>query len=202
MAGHVAPEAAQGGDRSRRCRDGDTIVFDLQGRELRVEVDEVEIARTHARLAGPRAAVRDRRHGEVLPSRGFGGRRRGCDDGVRGRGSPRPRTGKGHGKHENRRADSVGIPRSRGSDHGVRVSGRRDSARLRRPARVPGPARPGAARAGRDPHGRRLCAGQRRGRGGGGHVRAPAPRTWSPASPPRCSILRHRVHHRAGWAAG
>ncbi len=43
MAGHVAPEAAQGGPIAA-VREGDIIVFDLQARELRVEVDEAEMA--------------------------------------------------------------------------------------------------------------------------------------------------------------
>ena len=43
MAGHVSPEAAQGGPIAA-IRDGDTVVFDLQARELRVELDDVEIA--------------------------------------------------------------------------------------------------------------------------------------------------------------
>jgi dihydroxy-acid dehydratase len=44
MAGHVAPEAARGGPIAA-VRDGDTIVFDLPARELRLEVPEAEIAR-------------------------------------------------------------------------------------------------------------------------------------------------------------
>ena len=43
MAGHVAPEAAQGGPIAA-VRDGDVIVFDLPARELRVEIDEAEMA--------------------------------------------------------------------------------------------------------------------------------------------------------------
>ena len=42
MAGHVAPEAARGGPIAA-LRDGDVIVFDLQARELRVELDEAEM---------------------------------------------------------------------------------------------------------------------------------------------------------------
>ena len=42
MAGHVSPEAAQGGPIAA-IRDGDIVVFDLQARELRVELDDVEI---------------------------------------------------------------------------------------------------------------------------------------------------------------
>ena len=51
MAGHVAPEAAQGGPIAA-VRDGDVVVFDLPSRELRVEIDEAEMAR---RLRGWRA---------------------------------------------------------------------------------------------------------------------------------------------------
>jgi dihydroxy-acid dehydratase len=43
MAGHVAPEAARGGPIAA-VRDGDIVVFDLEGRELRVELDDTEIA--------------------------------------------------------------------------------------------------------------------------------------------------------------
>lgn len=48
MAGHVAPEAARGGPIAV-VRDGDTIVFDVATRELRIEVEDSEIL---ARLAG------------------------------------------------------------------------------------------------------------------------------------------------------
>jgi dihydroxy-acid dehydratase len=47
MAGHVAPEAARGGPIAA-LRDGDIVVFDLPGRELRVELSAEEI---HTRLA-------------------------------------------------------------------------------------------------------------------------------------------------------
>jgi len=47
MAGHVAPEAAQGGPIAA-VREGDMVLFDLDARELRVEIDDAEIA---ARLA-------------------------------------------------------------------------------------------------------------------------------------------------------
>jgi|TARA_B100002003_G_scaffold250788_1_gene291544 dihydroxy-acid dehydratase len=43
MAGHVAPEAAEGGPIAA-VRDGDIVVFDLEARELRVELDDAEIA--------------------------------------------------------------------------------------------------------------------------------------------------------------
>jgi dihydroxy-acid dehydratase len=43
MAGHVAPEAPRGGPIAA-VRDGDTVVFDVPGRELRVELSDAEIA--------------------------------------------------------------------------------------------------------------------------------------------------------------
>ncbi len=43
MAGHVAPEAARGGPIAA-VRDGDTIVFDVDARELEVELSDEEIA--------------------------------------------------------------------------------------------------------------------------------------------------------------
>jgi dihydroxy-acid dehydratase len=43
MAGHVTPEAARGGPIAA-VRDGDTVVFDVPGRELRLELSEDEIA--------------------------------------------------------------------------------------------------------------------------------------------------------------
>jgi len=42
MAGHVAPEAARGGPIAA-LRDGDIVVFDINARELRVEVDAAEL---------------------------------------------------------------------------------------------------------------------------------------------------------------
>jgi dihydroxy-acid dehydratase len=43
MAGHVAPEAATGGPIAT-VRDGDTIIFDIPARQLRVELSDQEIA--------------------------------------------------------------------------------------------------------------------------------------------------------------
>jgi dihydroxy-acid dehydratase len=43
MAGHVAPEAPRGGPIAA-VQDGDTIVFDVASRELRVELSDEEIA--------------------------------------------------------------------------------------------------------------------------------------------------------------
>jgi dihydroxy-acid dehydratase len=48
MVGHVAPEAVRGGPLAA-LRDGDTIVVDVEGRELRAELSEDEL---EARLAG------------------------------------------------------------------------------------------------------------------------------------------------------
>jgi dihydroxy-acid dehydratase len=42
MAGHVAPEAAQGGPIAA-VRDGDTIVFDIEARRLDVQITEEEM---------------------------------------------------------------------------------------------------------------------------------------------------------------
>jgi dihydroxy-acid dehydratase len=44
MAGHVAPEARHGGPIAA-LRDGDIVVFDIAGRELRVELSDEEIAK-------------------------------------------------------------------------------------------------------------------------------------------------------------
>jgi dihydroxy-acid dehydratase len=43
MAGHVAPEAANGGPIAA-VRDGDIVVFDVPSRQLRVELTDQEIA--------------------------------------------------------------------------------------------------------------------------------------------------------------
>jgi len=43
MVGHVAPEAARGGPLAA-VRDGDVIVIDVEGRQLRTEVPEPELA--------------------------------------------------------------------------------------------------------------------------------------------------------------
>src|SRR5262245_47524138 len=52
MAGHVAPEAAVGGPIAA-VRDGDTIVFDIPARQLRVELDEAEISRRMSAWKAP-----------------------------------------------------------------------------------------------------------------------------------------------------
>jgi dihydroxy-acid dehydratase len=52
MAGHVAPEAPRGGPIAA-LRDGDTVVFDIPGRELRVELSDEEIAKRVADYEAP-----------------------------------------------------------------------------------------------------------------------------------------------------
>ena len=52
MAGHVAPEAPRGGPIAA-VRDGDTIVFDVAGRELNVELSNAEIAERVAAYEPP-----------------------------------------------------------------------------------------------------------------------------------------------------
>jgi dihydroxy-acid dehydratase len=53
MAGHVAPEAAMGGPIAA-LRDGDTIVFDLPKRVLRVELPDAEIEKRLAAWKAPK----------------------------------------------------------------------------------------------------------------------------------------------------
>jgi len=52
MAGHVAPEAARGGPIAA-VRDGDTVVFDLKKRELRVELSDKEIKKRLSKWKPP-----------------------------------------------------------------------------------------------------------------------------------------------------
>ncbi len=52
MAGHVSPEAPRGGPIAA-IRDGDTVVFDVERRELNVELDADEIERRIAAYAPP-----------------------------------------------------------------------------------------------------------------------------------------------------
>jgi dihydroxy-acid dehydratase len=52
MAGHVAPEAPRGGPIAA-VQDGDTIVFDIPSRELRVELSDDEIAKRVADYKSP-----------------------------------------------------------------------------------------------------------------------------------------------------
>ena len=64
MAGHITPEAAHGGPIAA-LREGDMIVFDVEARELRVELSEDEIAARLRDWTPPRAALYDRRAGQV-----------------------------------------------------------------------------------------------------------------------------------------
>ena len=52
MAGHVAPEAPDGGPIAA-VRDGDTIVFDVANRELNVEISDEELRAAPRRLRAP-----------------------------------------------------------------------------------------------------------------------------------------------------
>jgi dihydroxy-acid dehydratase len=52
MAGHVAPEAPRGGPIAA-VHDGDTVVFDIAARELRVELSDEEIAKRIAEYEVP-----------------------------------------------------------------------------------------------------------------------------------------------------
>ena len=52
MAGHVAPEAANGGPIAA-VEDGDTIVFDLPNRKLNVELTDAEIQKRLATWKAP-----------------------------------------------------------------------------------------------------------------------------------------------------
>jgi dihydroxy-acid dehydratase len=52
MAGHVAPEAARGGPVAA-VRDGDTIEFDVPGRELRVLISDSEMKSRLAQWSAP-----------------------------------------------------------------------------------------------------------------------------------------------------
>ena len=53
MAGHVAPEAARGGPIAA-VREGDTITFDFDTRELRLEVGDAEIKTRLATWTAPK----------------------------------------------------------------------------------------------------------------------------------------------------
>jgi len=53
MAGHVAPEAANGGPIAA-VRDGDTIVFDIENRRLDIELSDAEIGSRLSRWKAPR----------------------------------------------------------------------------------------------------------------------------------------------------
>jgi dihydroxy-acid dehydratase len=53
MAGHVAPEAARGGPIAA-VREGDTITFDFEKRELRLEVADADIKARLSTWAAPK----------------------------------------------------------------------------------------------------------------------------------------------------
>jgi dihydroxy-acid dehydratase len=57
MAGHVAPEAASGGPIAAVC-DGDVVVFDIDQRQIRVELSEEEIRKRLASWKQPEARYR------------------------------------------------------------------------------------------------------------------------------------------------
>jgi dihydroxy-acid dehydratase len=57
MAGHVAPEAACGGPIAA-LRDGDLVVFDIERRELRVDLSDAEIQKRLASWKQPEARYR------------------------------------------------------------------------------------------------------------------------------------------------
>ena len=75
MVGHVSPEAARGGPLAA-LRDGDTVVIDVDARELRVELSDDELAARLARLVAACSALHDRRVREVRGARLV--RLRGC----------------------------------------------------------------------------------------------------------------------------
>ena len=52
MAGHIAPEAANGGPIAA-LRDGDMIVFDVKARRLDVELSEEELRSRLSRWSAP-----------------------------------------------------------------------------------------------------------------------------------------------------
>ena len=72
MAGHVAPEAARGGPIAA-VRDGDMIDFDMEKRELRLEIPAEELAARLASWRPPKPRYADRRPGEVREAGLVGG---------------------------------------------------------------------------------------------------------------------------------
>ena len=71
MVGHVAPEAFRGGPIAA-LREGDTIVLDVDARELRVELSDDEIAARLADWTPPAAALHARRARQVRLARVVG----------------------------------------------------------------------------------------------------------------------------------
>ncbi len=78
MVGHIAPEAARGGPLAA-VREGDTIVLDVDARELRLDLPDDEIDAAPRRLVAAAAALHARGAGEV---------RRAGVVGLRGGGHP------------------------------------------------------------------------------------------------------------------
>ena len=174
--GHVAPEAARGGPIAA-VQDGDIITIDIPGRTLTLDINAVG-------AGGPA--------GGTATAAGAG------DTGVMGK-YARLVSSAAQGAVTGMTA-TLGVqqPMKRtgaqilweclvreGVDDGVRLSGRGDSAGLRRDARLSDPPRARAPRTGRHAHGRRLRARERQGRRRDRDLRARARPTWSPASPPR-----------------
>ena len=71
MVGHIAPEAARGGPIAA-VREGDTIVLDVDARELRLDLPDDEIARRLAAWTPPPAALHARRARQVRGARVVG----------------------------------------------------------------------------------------------------------------------------------
>ena len=68
MAGHVAPEAPDGGPIAA-VRDGDTIVFDVANRELNLEISAEELRAAPRRLRAPGSGLHERRARQVPKAR-------------------------------------------------------------------------------------------------------------------------------------
>lgn len=58
MAGHVTPEAARGGPIAA-VEEGDTITFDIPGRQLKLEIGEEEMAERLRRWRRPEPQFRE-----------------------------------------------------------------------------------------------------------------------------------------------
>ena len=92
MAGHVAPEAPDGGPIAA-VRDGDTIVFDVAKRELNVELSDEELESRLADYEPPAPGLHERRARQVQEARALG--RRGRDHRLDGSARRRARRGRG-----------------------------------------------------------------------------------------------------------
>ena len=68
MVGHVSPEAARGGPLAA-LQDGDTIVLDVEARELRVELSDDELAERLRDWTAPEPRLHERRLREVRRAR-------------------------------------------------------------------------------------------------------------------------------------